>query len=196
MSILNPAAAEIISSGWFEWTAAGFSLAAVLLAVKPYRSNWPVAILGTFMYLLIFLEARLYSDMLLQAVFIIMQCWGWIRWRPEGGREVSGISSTGWKPWPLYVLITLLTWYFWTRGVLLYFPQAAQPWTDGLTAVLSVLAIYLQGRKKTENWLVWMLADLIYLPLYLNAGKYITAGLYAVFLLIALRGYRTWRRSE
>jgi nicotinamide mononucleotide transporter len=90
--------------------------------------------------------------------------------------------------------LTLLGWVLWTLLLLKIKPDANLPWLDSFAAALSVLAILLQAYKKVENWLVWMLADLIYIPMYLKAEMPVTALLYAIFLLIAFAGWRQWKR--
>lgn len=183
------------SAPWFEPLAVAFSLAAVALAVRPYALNWPVAMIGTAMYFLIFRNVKLYSDMLLQLVFIGLQIYGWWQWSRRKQGESLPITRIAAGYWPRLALFTLVGWLVWTFTVIRIRPDAAMPWLDGLTAALSVLAIVLQAGKKLENWWIWILADLIYIPLYLNMDLPWTAALYAVFVLIAIAGERNWRRQ-
>lgn len=69
------------------------------------------------------------------------------------------------------------------------------PWADGLTTALSLGAQWLMSRRMLENWWVWIVADVIYVPLYLYKGLQVTAGLYAVFLLLCISGLIEWRRE-
>lgn len=183
------------SAPWFEPLAVAFSLAAVALAVRPYALNWPVAMIGTAMYFIIFRNVKLYSDMLLQLVFIGLQIYGWWQWSRRKQGESLPITRIVAGYWPRLALFTLAGWLAWTFTVIRIRPDAAMPWMDGLTAALSVLAIVLQAGKKLENWWIWILADLIYIPLYLNMDLPWTAALYAVFVLIAIAGERNWRRQ-
>ena len=177
-----------------EITAATLSLVAVLLAVKPYAANWPVAMIGTALYLYLFWQNRLYSDMVLQAVFLTIQLYGWVKWVNGGTEKALHISKTPGTVLFKAGFLTLLGWVLWTLLLLKIKPDANLPWLDSFTAALSVLAILLQAYKKVENWLVWMLADLIYIPMYLKAEMPVTALLYAIFLLIAFAGWRQWKR--
>ena len=178
-----------------EIAAVFLSLAGVLLAIKPYVANWPVAMVGTALYAWVFFDCRLYSDMVLQFVFIGIQILGWWKWslKREGATHIS--SLTQWQ-WLAECLMFLAGWYGWTNILLLWAPDAAMPWFDSFTASLSVWAISLQARRKWENWILWLLADIIYIPLYILAGKPLTAGLYAVFLILAIMGLRTWYRQR
>jgi nicotinamide mononucleotide transporter len=176
-----------------EIIAALLSLLAVWLAVKPYMANWPAAMLGTALYLYLFWENRLYSDMVLQLVFLVMQGYGWAKWTKGNTEKPLNIGRM--LPSQLLIsgIFTLVAWVGWTLLLLKIKPDASMPWLDSFTAALSVLAICMQAWKKIENWLVWMLADLIYIPLYLKAEMPVTALLYAIFLLIAFLGWRRWK---
>ena len=73
--------------------------------------------------------------------------------------------------------------------------DAALPYPDAFTATLSVIAQFLLTRKILDNWTLWIVADVIYIGMYTNRGLYWTAGLYVVFLILCVQGYREWRRS-
>ncbi|NBP05954.1 MAG: nicotinamide riboside transporter PnuC [Bacteroidetes bacterium] len=178
-----------------EIAAVALSFAGVLLAIKPHILNWPVSMAGTLLYSWVFYECRLYSDMVLQFVFIGIQTLGWWQWALKKTAESPISSLTPWQ-WMAESLTFLAGWYGWTRIILLWAPDAAMPWLDSFTASISVWAIALQARRKWENWILWLLADIIYIPLYISMGKPLTAGLYAVFLALAVIGLRSWYRQR
>lgn len=178
-----------------EIVAIVLSMAGVLLAIKPYTANWPVSMVGTFFYAWIFYDCRLYSDMVLQFVFIGVQAYGWWQWVQKPGDE-SPITSVKPNRRLLETLVFLAGWYVWTMLVLAQAPGAAKPWLDSFTASLSLWAITLQARRKWENWILWLIADIIYIPLYISVGKPLTAGLYALFLVLAAIGLRSWYRQR
>jgi nicotinamide mononucleotide transporter len=178
-----------------EIAAVALSFAGVLLAIKPYILNWPVSMAGTLLYSWVFYECHLYSDMVLQFVFIGIQTLGWWQWALKKTAESPISSLTPWQ-WLAESLTFLAGWYGWTRIILLWAPDAAMPWLDSFTASISVWAIALQARRKWGNWILWLLADIIYIPLYISMGKPLTAGLYAVFLALAVIGLRSWYRQR
>lgn len=178
-----------------EIFAVVLSMTGVLLAIKPYTANWPVAMAGTVLYAWIFYDCRLYSDMVLQFVFIGVQAYGWRQWVQKTGYE-SPINSLKPNRRFLETLVFFAGWYVWTLLVLSWASDAAKPWLDSFTASLSVWAITLQARRKWENWVLWLIADIIYIPLYVSVGKPLTAGLYAVFLVLAVVGLRSWYRQR
>ena len=73
--------------------------------------------------------------------------------------------------------------------------DAAAPWTDGAIAVMSVAAQLLMARRMVDNWVLWIIVDLIAVPLFASRGLYVTAGLYALFLAMAVAGLREWTRA-
>lgn len=189
-----------------EISAVVLSLAGVLLAVKPYTANWPFAMAGTLLYVWVFIDCRLYSDMVLQFVFIAIQAYGWWQWSHKK-TSVNPISSLSGRQWLTESLLFLAGWCVWTLILISFtpwisvllgtsIPRPAMPWLDSLTAALSVWAITLQARRKWENWILWLLADVIYIPMYYAVGIPLTALLYALFLLLALLGLRSWHRQR
>jgi len=189
-----------------ETAAFVLSLAGVLLAIKPYTANWPVAMAGTLLYAWVFNTCQLYSDMVLQFFFIVVQAYGWRRWTIKNRAEFP-ISSLTPRRWLGEAALFVLGWSVWTTLILNFpswiatiydvnIPQAQMPWLDSFTASLSVWAISLQARRKWENWILWLLADSIYIPLYISVGKPLTALLYGIFLLLALSGLRSWYQQR
>jgi nicotinamide mononucleotide transporter PnuC len=75
------------------------------------------------------------------------------------------------------------------------YTNAALPYWDATIAVLSLLAQYLLARKVLENWLIWIAVDVLAIGVYLAKQLYVTSGLYAVFLCMAVAGFFAWRGS-
>jgi nicotinamide mononucleotide transporter len=73
--------------------------------------------------------------------------------------------------------------------------DASLPFMDSILTSFSIVAQWMQTRKKLEAWLVWLAVDVFYVGMFLYKGLYPTAGLYAVFLYLAVLGYLEWRRS-
>jgi nicotinamide mononucleotide transporter len=82
-----------------------------------------------------------------------------------------------------------------TAGLTAYFVRIGDsaPLLDALTTVMSLVAQYLLNMKRLENWLVWIVADVIYIGLYVSRGLYLTAGLYAIFIAMCVAGFLAWR---
>lgn len=183
--LFNPV--EIIAAATGFWC--------VWLAAKGRLLNWPVAIVSTLLYTWIFYQSRLYSDALLQIVFLAFQVYGWMNWdsRAESGKAPTWLRNRqrGWIM--LAIPLVSILWYF---LLIRLKPDASLPLGDSITTVLSVAAIWLQALKKTENWLLWILADLLYVPIYITKDLHLTAILYVLFLILAVWGLRKWMKES
>lgn len=157
--------------------------------------NWPIGIANNLVWILLFATAGLFADSALQIVYIALAVWGWRNWvqgRAGDTLPVTGTTGTEW--------IWLAGAGIAGTGALMLFLDTATsstvPFWDAVTTVLSLLATWGQATKRWESWLLWIAADLIYIPLYLHKGLTLTALLYAGFLLLCIRGLLAWRRSR
>jgi nicotinamide mononucleotide transporter len=80
-------------------------------------------------------------------------------------------------------------------GWLAFRTDAALPWVDATTTSFSLVAQFMQTRKWIENWLVWIVVDLVYVAMYVSQGLVLTSVLSAIYLGLAVIGWREWRRS-
>ena len=147
------------------------------------------------LYIVIFCQAKLYSDMLLQIVYVALQLYGWYAWL-HGGPDrtplaVSRVPTRQIAPWLVLcgAAATLL------GGTMHRYTDAAFPYLDAVTTVASLIAQWLMGRKVLESWLVWIFVDVISIGLYMAKELYLTAGLYFVFLLMATWGWVEWKAA-
>lgn len=166
----------------------------VWLVVWEHLWNWPMGLVNNIFFFFLFLRGRLFADMALQVVYFALGVYGWWNWRLGGvNRTVLPVSRARRGEWlALAATIPLATWGL--REVLLAVNGAAPFW-DSLTTVLSLAAQYLQCRKRLEGWYFWIVADVIYVPLYLSRALPLTAVLYAIFLGMCLVGVGEWKRS-
>jgi len=181
--------------GLTEWIAVALGVANVALVVRRSVWNYPFALAMVTLYFFVFLDAKLYSDALLQIFFLVINVYGWREWlrsrRTEGEVVVGTLSGRERFCWAAATLVASLAWgWAMTR-----FTDAAAPIPDALVAGLSVSAQLLLARRRLENWILWILADLIAIPLYFSRGLYPTAGLYFLFLGLATAGFFAWRAA-
>jgi nicotinamide mononucleotide transporter len=160
--------------------------------------NWPIGIANNLAYLLLFATSGLYGDAGLQVVYITLAIYGWRIWLRRGSEPGSAgglaVTRTKAKAWMRLVPVTLLA-VLMLRWFLARFTDSTVPGWDGLTTALSLAATYGQCRKLLESWWIWILADMIYIPLYVYKGLWLTSVLYFVFLLLCIFGLREWMRE-
>ncbi|MGV3743011.1 MAG: nicotinamide riboside transporter PnuC [Burkholderiaceae bacterium] len=174
-----------------------FLLALVTVALNILQKHWAwlFSILSSGLYAMVFFGARLYGDMGLQFVFIAVSVWGWYQWLHGGEAHqvlrVSRLSRAGW-------ITSALGWLAAFGAIALFLKAMTDtdvPYADGFLTAGSLLGQLLLSRKKLENWHVWILVDLLYIGLYVYKGLMLTALLYAVFVVMAAIGLRTWKRA-
>ena len=185
-----------LTEHWFELLAAAISALDVWLAMRRSMISWPITILASALYAEQFRESRLYSDMLLQGIFILFAIYGWWHWYKglKADGEVRVIT-----PAPASLLrdlaigavaSALLGWW------MLHHTDAALPWLDAALTGSSLVGTWWSARKFIANWWLWIVVDAIYVGEYLYKGLQLTAALYAVFVILAILGLREWSRAQ
>ena len=177
-----------------EWVAVVLGLLNVALIVARSIWNYPFGLAMVCLYSLIFYEARLYSDMILQGFFFVVQIYGWIAWRAASAAALVPVRWMTPKDRLSWVAAIAAAWLVWSTGMA-RFTYAAAPWIDGGIAMMSVAAQILMARRMVESWWLWIGVDLLAIPLFASRGLTLTAALYALFLLMSLAGLAQWRRA-
>ena len=187
--------AAALTANPLETVAAATGVACVWLAARNAVWNFPVGIVSCGLYLLVFREARLYSDAGLQVAFIALNLYGWRQWQRRGTAAALPITGTGARLWAMLLAVAAL--YAAGAGYLFArYTNAALPYYDSATTAVSLVAQYLLSRRKIENWLLWLAVDVVYVGLYWQRGLVLTSALYAFFLGLAAYGYWQWRREQ
>lgn len=180
---------------WLEIAAFAMAVAMVVLNMRVNPLAWPLAIASSLLYFLLFWRYRLYGEASLQIFFAAVALWGWWEWlhgTQDGGRplRVRRLSERGRAlafgaallAWPLLAL-------FLEHGT-----DSDVPWWDAFPTAGSVLGQILLGRKYVENWPVWVGVNLVSVGLFAWKGLWLTVVLYALFVAMALAGWRAWDR--
>ncbi|MFM6975277.1 MAG: nicotinamide riboside transporter PnuC [Sphingobacteriaceae bacterium] len=167
----------------------------VWLAAKNNIWNWPIAIISVSIYIIIFFEAKLYADMGLQVYFMAMNIYGWYFWsrKPADAPKVPVQSIS--KTEILFAICGVVVFTALLGFFLFQQTDAAFPFIDSFCTALSLVAQLFMARKILENWLIWIFVDIIYVGVYLAKDLHLTAGMYALYVYIALSGYLAWRKE-
>lgn len=178
-----------------ELIATVFGVASVALTIRQNIWCWPTGLVMVCLYFFVFFRVRLYSDMALQVVYVVLQIMGWYKWHKRGkdGRALSAsrLSSREFLAWGVACLGgTALLGLAMSR-----LTNAALPFWDANTTATSLVAQWLMNRKKLESWYFWIAVDVISVGIYLVKGLNATAVLYVVFLAMAVTGFLTWKKN-
>jgi nicotinamide mononucleotide transporter len=179
----------------WEWVAAGLGLMNVGLLVLRSVWNYPFGLAMVALYFFVFLEQRLYSDMLLQIFFFVVQLYGWWSWvrAKQAAGEVQ-VDLLGGRERVICIAVTAAVSL--ALGFLMArYTDAASPYIDASIAGMSITAQLLLAWRKLENWLLWIVTDIVAIGLYLSKGLHPTAALYAIFLILSAIGLVDWGRK-
>jgi len=180
------------------------SALAIWLTARRNMLCWPIGLASVALYAWIFLDAKLYSDMLLQGAFAALQLYGWYRWLVQR-RASAGQPGDGEQPvlperdvglrrlapglLAAVVLSVLL------GSAMAHWTDASLPYVDATLTAFSLVAQYWTARRYIASWQLWLVVDVIYVGMFVYKALYLTAGLYALFVVLAAIGWRYWARA-
>jgi nicotinamide mononucleotide transporter len=182
---------------WLEIAAFVLALLMVAANLRVHPVAWPLAIASSLLYALLFADSKLYGEAGLQFVFVALALWGWWQWlrgTADGGAPLR-VRSLSPRGRALALAATLAAW----PALALLLDHATDsdvPWFDALPTAASITGQVLLGRKFVDNWAVWLLVNVVSVALFAYKGLWLTALLYALFALLSVVGWRTWRRLE
>jgi nicotinamide mononucleotide transporter len=189
-----------MAANWLEIAGVVSTLLGIWLTTKRLLICWPVTLLADFIYLVVFYQARLFSDALLQIFFVAFTLYGWWHWwrgvREEGEVRVvplgmrSGIVAMAAGAAGAMVLSRLMLYL----GSLLHV-TIALPHLDATLASYSLVASWWQARKHIANWWLWIAVDLVYVGEYIYKDLWLTAPLYLMLVGLAVLGLLDWRKA-
>lgn len=179
-----------------EMAAVAISLTGIWAATQRSLWCWPISLIACALYVVIFLDARLYSDTGLQVVFIGFILYGWYQWlrgKDEGGEVIV-------RPLPMKeaaialivgaIFSAALGWFMHNKT------NADVAYLDAALAGFSLVAQYWTARRHAPNWIVWIIVDILYVGMFIYKELWMTAGLYAGLVVLAIIGYRAWTRPK
>ncbi|HET7266833.1 MAG TPA: nicotinamide riboside transporter PnuC [Oleiagrimonas sp.] len=181
---------------WIELAAAIISAVAVWLTVKRKPLCWPIGLASVIIYAWVFIDARLYSDALLQGFFGIMIVYGWVRWMQHldsGGRVRIArlpVARAG-VHIALGAVGAVVLGYVMQRWT-----DASLPWLDASLTSFSLVGQWWEAKRHTAAWWMWIAVDTIYVGEYIYKDLNITAVLYVGFLAMAAAGLYQWKKAD
>ena len=183
-----------------DWTLilqiVGTTLGLIYLWLE-YKANiwlWIVGAIMPMVHGIIYLNEGIYGDAAMQLYYVAAGIYGLIVWKRKPKKSDEGRIRHTPIRWivPLVAVYGVLhvAFYF----ALTEFTDSRVPLLDSMSTALSIVAMWMLSRKLVEQWLVWLVVDLISMGLYIYKGIPITGGLYALYSLLAVAGYLRWRK--
>jgi len=181
---------------WTEVIAFVLSIWMVVCNMRVHVLAWPLALISSLLYFLLFWSGKLYGEASLQLLFAALAVWGWWQWlrgKDDEGHALH-VRRLNRQGLTLALVATLLAWP--VLGVFLkHQTDSPLPYWDAFPTVASLLGQWLLGRKYQENWSVWVLVNVVSVALFAFKGYWLTVVLYAVFIPMSVAGWRAWQRQ-
>lgn len=173
-----------------------FGLVSVLFAKKNSVLVYPTGMISTAIFVYLLIKWILLGDMLINVYYFVMSAYGWYYWsRKEEEVYIHQVESTTPKERKVAGLLFILSlaFIFWVYQVF----DKWNDWTayvDTLTTAIFFVGMWLMARRKIENWIFWIVGDIISVPLYFYKGLTLTSFQYLIFTVIAIFGYFAWKK--
>jgi nicotinamide mononucleotide transporter len=191
---------------YIEFFGTIFNIWSVYLVAKNKILNWPVGIIGTVLFMILFFQIQLYSDFIEQIYYLVTAFYGWWIWWYLGSEKANKkelkITKSSRKTLMLnllFIIIGTAAMGYLMSNIHIYFPKifiepASYPYMDAFTTVMSFAATFLLIYRKIEAWIIWIVVDVIGIGLYFVKDVKFISLLYLIFLFMAINGLITWRR--
>jgi len=184
-----------LQHNYIELIAAVLGVTGVWLTTRQNIWCWPVGLVNVTLSMIVFVQAKLYYDFILQVFYFGLTLYGWYHWLfGKGGKEfvkVGRVKKSGilWA-----ILIVLVSVVFLGRIAELY-TDAALPYADAFTTAGGIIATFWMARKIIENWLAWIVIDIACTAIYAFKELYAFSVLYFIFAILAIVGYIRWNKD-
>jgi len=180
-----------------ELLGAIFGISYIFLSIRQSILTWPVGLATSLLYIVVFLNARLYADMGLQGYYVAISIYGWYYWltgRKADKTEKVPVLKTSIRLWSKLLLASVII-YVLILLILLNFTNSDVPYMDSLTTALSIVATWMLARKYLEHWFIWIFVDLFSAGLYVYKNLWPTVILFLVYTFMAVLGYYEWKKD-
>jgi len=185
---------QLQQTSWLEWLGFVSTIACIYLAAKENIFNWPVSILSIVISAILYFESHLFGDFALQFYFLFTAFYGWWFWLDKKKEQEKPIIRIKIHHWIIVMfaiaLLTMVLGYLLDR----YTPTNV-PYEDGFCTAVSFVAQIMLTRKILENWILWIIVDICYVPLLVYKNLNVYALLYAILVVIAIKGYLDWKKT-
>ena len=195
MDIFDILFQNLADSSILEAIAVVFGILSVWFAKKENILVFPTGIISVLIYIYICFFAKLYADMGINFVYFVMSIYGWYMWsRKDIETHVLPISWCKLKDHVISAVM-LIVFFIGLSYFLTNYTDSNVPIIDSATTSIFIVGMWLMARKKIENWIYWIIGDIISIPLYFYKDLALTSIQFSVFLILAILGFLEWRNK-
>ncbi len=180
---------------YIEVTGAAFGIICVLLTAKENIWCWPTGIISVLLYGIFYYQQTFYASMYLQGIFLLFCLHGWYHWL-YGGENKTNLKISKASKKHIWIIIGITLAMFIPMGI--FFDKKSDdelPYLDSLLTALSISAQWMMNNKLAENWIVWIVIDIIYTIMHFQRHNYPSFFMYGIFVVFASIGYCLWVKS-
>ena len=191
---------QFLSDHWLDILG---TITGLVYIYQEYKANiylWLTGIIMPVIYIFVYLDAHLYADFGMQVYYVLAAVYGFLTWqwnkfmkKGDGSRHTEELPITHMPPRAVIpaVAVFLVMWVG-IYCILILFTNSTVPVLDSFGNALSIIGLWALARKYVEQWLIWIVADIELSALYVYKDIPFTAMLYALYVVIAVAGYRKW----
>ena len=183
-----------IVQNWIEILGALAGFVYIFFEIKVSKWMWPIGLLTSVFYVVVFFDSKFYADMSLQFYYIVISIIGWYWWLKGGNNGVELSINKLTNQLLIKILIVSIFVFLAISYILVNYTDSPLPYWDALTTSLSIVATWMLARKIIEQWLFWIVIDLVSMVLYLYKGLYPTSVLFLIYSILAVYGYVKWKK--
>ena len=191
-SLFDSITQESLSYGWLEIIAVITAVIYVVLAAKTNRWCFLFGLISSAIYIYIATGLKFYFDSAINLYYVIMSFYGWFAWAKKKQEKELTVLQMQNKAF----LITILGGFILTFSLAYIvdnISDASLPYIDAFTTVFAIIATWMVVKKYIQNWIIWIVVDIVAATMYLYKELYLTAGLFLLYTIISIVGYRQWK---
>ena len=193
MTIWETIISQAQGTSWLEVVATVFGLLSVWYSKQENILVYPTGIISVLIYAYITFQYNLYAETGINTYYFVMSVYGWYHWLDSGDSSNQIPISTLNRKETIVSFLLFLTSFLLIRFGLDFTDSDVPNW-DAFTTSTAITGMWLMARKKIENWLAWIVTDIVAVPLYAYKGLLVTSLQFLVFTFLATWGYFEWRK--
>jgi len=184
-----------LTGNYLEFIAVIAGITGVYLTARLIVWCWPIAVINVVLSTIIFYNEKLYQDAILQVFYLLMAFYGWYNWL-HGGTNKTELAVSRMK-------LKYILFFLFSGGLFIYlfgfvfstYTDAALPYWDATTTVWGIIGTFLMASKKIENWIIWIIIDLLCTGIYFYKELYGFTALYFIYSILAIYGFIAWYKE-
>lgn len=195
--LVHALATQVLAQGWVQWVSFFSGILYIYYATRNNPWCWPWGIISSgFWAYASWVQLHLFSDAILQAIYVVLGVIGWYQWVRNiqtGTQKNPALPITQYASKSLLMLIIFSLLPAVALGYFMHFTSAAFPYIDAFLTVYSLLATWMLVNRKIENWILWILINFLSVPLFVLRGGHLFGLLFLIYGVLAIKGWKTWR---